>query len=170
MQRIAILGCSGSGKSTLARKLGAALDLPVVHMDQHYFSPGWVEPNHDDWRAKVADLCAQEKWVMDGNYSKTHDIRLSRADLIIFLDVPTGVCFWRVLKRTILSWGKVRADSAPGCPERFDPQFLAYVLSFRRKRAPRIKKILVDLDKSVRILSNSNDIDSFLEEISAECS
>lgn len=36
--------------------------------------------------------------------------------------------------------------------------------------APRIKKILVDLDKSVRILSNSNGIDSFLEEISAECS
>lgn len=61
MQRIAIMGCLGSGKSTLARKLGAALDLPVVHMDQHYFSPGWVEPNHDDWRAKVAGLCAQDQ-------------------------------------------------------------------------------------------------------------
>ncbi|WP_133571667.1 hypothetical protein [Maritalea mobilis] len=92
MQRIAILGCSGSGKSTLARKLGAALDLPVVHMDQHYFSPGWVEPDHDDWRTTVATLCAEDKWVMDGNYSKTHDIRLPRADLIIFLDFPTWLC------------------------------------------------------------------------------
>ncbi len=140
MQRIAILGGSGSGKSTLARMIGDILDLPIVHMDQHYFSPGWVEPDHDAWREKVAVMCAEDRWVMDGNYSKTHDIRLPRADLIVFLDFPTWRCFWRVLKRTTLGWGRVRQDIAPGCPERFDPQFLGYVLNFRRQRAPRIRK------------------------------
>ncbi|MCF4099126.1 hypothetical protein [Maritalea mediterranea] len=165
MQRIAILGGSGSGKSTLARKLGAALDLPVVHMDQHYFSSGWVEPDHDDWRATVAALCAQEKWVMDGNYSKTHDIRLSRADLIIFLDFPTWLCFWRVLKRTTLGWGKVRPDSATGCPERFDPQFLLYVLNFRRQRAPKIRELLAGTNCPNRIFTSTRSVKLWLESL-----
>lgn len=166
MQRIAILGCSGSGKSTLARKLGAALDLPVVHMDQHYFSPGWVEPDHDDWRTTVATLCAEDQWVMDGNYSKTHDIRLPRADLIIFLDFPTWLCAWRVLKRYWTYKGQTRPDLAPGCSEKLDFQFLNYVLTFRRKRAPKIKNKLFHLDKSVRILSHPSEMNKLLKEFS----
>jgi adenylate kinase family enzyme len=167
MQRIAILGCSGSGKSTLARKLGAALDLPVVHMDQHYFSPGWAKPDHDDWRATVAALCAEDQWVMEGNYSKTHDIRLPCADLIIFLDFPTWLCVWRVLKRYWIYKGKTRPDLAPGCPEKLDFQFLNYVLTFRRKRAPKIKDKLFQLDKSVRILSHPSEMNKLLKEFSA---
>lgn len=168
MQRIAILGCSGSGKSTLARQLGVALNLPIVHLDQHYFSPGWVEPNQDDWRATVATLCAQDQWVMDGNYSKTHDIRLSRAELIIFLDFPTRLCLWRVLKRFWTYRGKVRPDSAPDCPEKLDLQFLNYVLTFRHQRAPKIRDTLFHLDKPVRILSHPSEIDKLVKELSVQ--
>ncbi|AVX03723.1 hypothetical protein MXMO3_01192 [Maritalea myrionectae] len=165
MQRIAILGGSGSGKSTLARALGKKLNLPVVHMDQHYFSAGWVEPDHADWREKVASMCAEDQWVMDGNYSKTFDLRLPRADLIIFLDFPTWLCTWRVFKRTTFGFGKVRPDSAVGCPERFDPQFLLYVLNYRSQRAPKIREKLIELGTSTRILSSPNDINKFLEEL-----
>ncbi|WP_027834639.1 ATP-binding cassette domain-containing protein [Maritalea myrionectae] len=165
MQRIAILGGSGSGKSTLARALGKKLNLPVVHMDQHYFSAGWVEPDHAHWREKVAAMCAEDRWVMDGNYSKTFDLRLPRADLIIFLDFPTWLCTWRVFKRTTFGFGKVRPDSAVGCPERFDPQFLLYVLNYRRQRAPKIREKLIELGTSTRILSSPNDINEFLEEL-----
>jgi adenylate kinase family enzyme len=51
MKRIAILGCSGAGKSTLARILGHRFGLPVIHLDQHYWRPGWVEPSKEEWRA-----------------------------------------------------------------------------------------------------------------------
>ena len=40
--RIAILGGGGAGKSTLTRQLGAALGLPVIHLDRLVFGPGWA--------------------------------------------------------------------------------------------------------------------------------
>ena len=40
MRRIMIIGCGGAGKSTLARQLGGITGLPVVHLDQIWWSPG----------------------------------------------------------------------------------------------------------------------------------
>jgi adenylate kinase family enzyme len=33
-RRFLIIGPSGAGKSTLARRIGARLDIPVVHLDR----------------------------------------------------------------------------------------------------------------------------------------
>ena len=41
MNRIAIIGSPGSGKSTLALKLSEILHIPVVHLDQLFWSPNW---------------------------------------------------------------------------------------------------------------------------------
>ena len=35
----------GSGKSTFARALAARTGLPVIHLDLHYWKPGWVRPS-----------------------------------------------------------------------------------------------------------------------------
>ena len=51
-RRWLILGSGGAGKSTFARRLGALLDLPVIHLDRHYWNPGWVETEKDAWAEK----------------------------------------------------------------------------------------------------------------------
>jgi len=43
LQRVVVMGPPGSGKSTLARSLGARFGLPVFHLDQIYWCPGWIE-------------------------------------------------------------------------------------------------------------------------------
>lgn len=42
MRRVMIVGHPGSGKSTLARAMGERTGLPVVHIDQIHWRPGWV--------------------------------------------------------------------------------------------------------------------------------
>lgn len=89
MQRIVILGNAGSGKSTLARQIGARLGTSVVHLDTLFWEAGWVEPDAETFRSRVRDAVSGQAWVCEGNYSRrTFDLRLPRADLVIWLDTP----------------------------------------------------------------------------------
>lgn len=86
----------------------------------------------------MAAAAAGERWIIDGNYGSTLAPRLARADLVLWLDLPTLLCLWRVARRALGGLGRVRADMAPGCPERLDPEFLVYVARFRADGRPRV--------------------------------
>lgn len=124
MQRVMIIGGSGSGKSTLAREIGARLGLPVIHMDSLIFSPGWKEVPEPVFLDRVEAALTEDAWVMDGNYSRTWPQRLARADSVIFLDIPTWLRLWRVIRRVATGYGRTRPDLAPGCPEQIDLGFI----------------------------------------------
>lgn len=137
-QRIVILGRSGSGKSTLATRLGAELDLPVVHLDRLYWQPGWVGLDRASFRARLAEALAGDRWITDGNFSSSLDLRLPRADLAVWFEVPRLVCIRRALGRVWRHYGRSRPDLAPGCPERIDWAFLRYIWNFDRDTRPGI--------------------------------
>jgi adenylate kinase family enzyme len=130
VQRILVIGSPGSGKSTLATELGRRTALPVIHLDQQYWRSGWVEPPADEWRGKLTELLAGERWIMDGNYGGSLDVRLARADTVIDLRLRAWLCIWRLFRRVVGSWRRVRSDMAPGCPEKFDFEFFRYTALF----------------------------------------
>jgi len=99
MDRILIIGSSGAGKTTLATWLGRRLDLPVIHLDFHYWRSNWTVPLAEEWRARVSELVQGDKWVMDGNFGGSLNIRLPACDTITFLDFPRRISLWRILKR-----------------------------------------------------------------------
>ncbi len=142
MQRILIIGSPGAGKSTLARTMGERLGLNVVHLDQLWWRPGWVEAPLDEFRAAVMDAAAGERWVMDGNFSKSFDIRAARADTIIWIDQPRLLCLWRAVKRVLTHRGAVRADMAEGCPVKIDMEFARYIWTYPSEVAPRMEKLI----------------------------
>ena len=126
MQRVMINGGPGSGKSTLARALCASTGLPVYHMDQIHHLPGW-EPRPLPEKIVMANAIeAQESWIFEGGMSATYENRASRADSLIWIDLPMGLRLWRVIKRLITSYGKTRPDSAPDCPEKFHGETFAF--------------------------------------------
>ncbi len=138
MQRVLVIGISGAGKSTLSRALAERTGLPLIHLDKEYWRPGWTITPRAEWRPKVVELAARERWIMDGNFDSSLDLRLPRADTLIWFDYPTPLCLWRAMKRVAKSYGRVRPDLAPGCPERIDFEFLKYIWQFNRIQRPRI--------------------------------
>ncbi len=128
MQRVLIIGPCGAGKSTLARALGAKLGLPVFHMDQLNWQPGWVESSKDEIRARLASIIAGDRWLIDGNYGGTLEPRLERADTVVYLDYPIRLCVARLLRRIWTYRGRTRPDMTEGCPERLDIGFLFYLI------------------------------------------
>ncbi|NVZ83501.1 AAA family ATPase [Pseudomonas yamanorum] len=171
MQRIVILGNAGSGKSTLARAIGERLGLPVVHLDSLFWSPGWVEPDAEQFRTRVRDAVAPDAWVCEGNYARrTFDLRLPRADLIIWLDTPRLTCFTRVLVRSALN--RPRPDLPAGCTEKLDREFLTflkYVWTFDRGSRPRIEAVRLAVGPQVPVvhLRDGREIEEFLGSLPA---
>jgi adenylate kinase family enzyme len=100
MRRVAIVGSSGSGKTTLARRLAARLDLPQLELDSLFHQAGWTELPLSDFRSLVAEFAAGESWVIDGNYSRSRDLVLDRADTVVWLRLPRRVVMRQVLRRT----------------------------------------------------------------------
>lgn len=137
--RYLVCGCSGSGKSTLARRLGARLGLTPISLDAHYWLPGWQAGGDERLRAGVGPLLAAESWIVDGNYfNALGDLHLKRATHVLFFDLPRWRCMAGALTRIARTYGKVRPEMAPGCPEQLDWAFLNYIWTYRARQRPKL--------------------------------
>jgi adenylate kinase family enzyme len=145
MQRIMILGQPGSGKSTLARTLGQMTGLPVVHIDHIHWQPGWVERPQAEKTRLCHEVEARDAWIFEGGHSVTWANRLARADMVIWLDMPVALRFWRIVKRTVIWRGRVRPDLPAGCPEDFRREtlpFWGFIWRTRKTARARIADLL----------------------------
>lgn len=109
MERIAVVGCIGAGKSTVARLLGQKLGIEAFHLDRYWWKPGryrvtgpatvaahTMEPT--EFRRLEEEIVFGERWIIDGD-AANKDLRLSRADTVVFLDFPRWLCIWGLLQR-----------------------------------------------------------------------
>ena len=165
--KIAIIGYSGSGKSTLAARLGRALGIEVLHLDMLHFLPGWAErPTEEEQQMLTDFLDIHESWIIDGNYSKNnHSRRMEEADRIIFLCFDRFSCLCRALKRYLGNRGRSRASMAEGCPEKFDREFITWILRDGR-RAPvreRYAKVCEAYSEKVTVIRSQRELDRFVK-------
>ncbi|MBX9797186.1 topology modulation protein [Sphingomonas sp.] len=157
-QRVIVIGSSGAGKSTFARRLGAATGLPVTHIDQLFWQAGWVQRDKADYLARLQAVVAQDRWIIEGVNPSSLDLRLPRADLLIWLECHRLRCLWRVGRRVAKSYGRVRPDMAPGCPEQLpDLEFLRYIWTFGTAIAPRIEAAIDRHDMRARTVRLRGD-------------
>ncbi|WP_410670728.1 AAA family ATPase [Amycolatopsis sp. cmx-4-68] len=100
--RIVVVGVTGSGKSTLAARIAERTGLPHHAADDICWQPGWVGTPDDEQRRRIAEVCAQEHWVLDAVYSKWQDVVLPRTQLIVGLDYPRWLSLGRLVRRTLV--------------------------------------------------------------------
>jgi adenylate kinase family enzyme len=165
MQRVLVIGISGAGKSRFTRALGARTGLPIIHLDTEFWQPGWKITPREQWCPKVAGLVERDAWIMDGNFGATLDLRLPRADTVVWFDYPRLLCIGRALWRVVTNYGRVRDDLAPGCPEKLDLEFLRYIWDFNAKTRPQIVTMLAEHGRHLEpvVFRRDRDVARFLD-------
>ena len=99
--RIAITGPSGSGKTTLAAELARTLGIRHVEIDALHHGPNWESCGVDVLRERVLAATDGDGWVTDSTYhTMLGDLVCSRADVLVWLDLPIPLVVWRLLRRT----------------------------------------------------------------------
>ena len=144
--------------------------MPLIHLDAEYWQPGWVEPDKSAWQARASAQAAGPRWVIDGNYGGTLPTRLSRATLVVWLDLPTQVCLAGAVRRAWRYRRGGRPDMAADCPERFNAEwlkFLWYILTFRSRQRLRIVRHLAASDVPIVHLTTTAARAAFAEAVAA---
>jgi adenylate kinase family enzyme len=134
--RVAVVGNGGSGKTWLALRLSEALHVPVIHLDLYRYDAEGQRRDDDAFVDEVRAALSEPSWVADGNYLGTLGDRVSRADVVVFLDLPAVVCLVGVMSRRARNRGR-RVEDA-GHVDRFDAAFVRYVLSYGFSMRPRL--------------------------------
>ena len=167
MERVMIIGCGGAGKSTLARKLGEKTGLPVVHLDQIWWEPGyWQHLEKPEFDERLKAELEKPRWILDGNFNRTMELRLESCDTVIYLDYPRLICLKNWIGRVIKNWGRHRIDMAEGCTEWFDPAMARWIWNFNKTNRARYYGLLAGLEgKTVHILRSRRQTAKFLEKL-----
>jgi adenylate kinase family enzyme len=169
LNRIVVIGPPGAGKSTVALRLGKLLGIDVFHLDELYWQRG-APPRPEEWVALESELIARERWILDGNYSRTLPARLEAADAVVFLDFSTARCLFRFVRRRLAH----RTGSIPGMAADRRPYVnvgvLRQIATFRTDHRPSILQALSALSKGRRIviLRTPRSVRRFLLDVQVE--
>lgn len=100
--RISVVGCPGSGKTSFARAVAAATGAPHIELDAIHHMADWQPRPREEIRARVEPELDRPAWIVDGNYKDiVRNLVWSRADTIVWLDLPRWLTVARVARRSL---------------------------------------------------------------------
>ncbi|MEI6095135.1 MAG: DNA topology modulation protein [Gammaproteobacteria bacterium] len=156
-QRIMIVGRPGSGKSTFSIKLQAILNIPLFHLDKYFFEKNWVQRNYQDFLNQQQYFVDKPQWIIDGNSTKSFELRYSQADLCLYFNFPRYLCYYRTIKRLFHKHPAID-DRAQGCQETIRWSLLQYMWGFEKRVQP-ILSVLKSNYSNVKLIELRSDQD-----------
>ncbi|AUW47420.1 AAA family ATPase [Rhizobium leguminosarum] len=142
-ERIAILGPSNAGKSTLAVALSKKLGIPAVHLDQLHHLPctDWQSRPEAEFAALHDAAIHEERWIIEGSYSRLMPQRLARATGVIVITSNHWLRFLRYLKRTLANQPD-RAGHLQGAKDSIKCGMVYWILLKTRNSGVKYAKVL----------------------------
>ena len=137
MKKVIIIGCPGAGKTTFAEKLRDKTGLPLYYLDAILHKPDRTHISRADFDARLTEILAEDRWIFDGNYSRTIDVRLKECDTVFLFDLPTDVCLQGATERL----GRERYDM-PWIAKELDHEFKCEIERFSIDVIPEIYNML----------------------------
>lgn len=98
-QKIIVIGCPGSGKSTFSKKLHVITGLPLFHLDNINWNSDKSHISREEFDQRLDEILQRDKWIIDGNYNRTFEVRFKACDTVIFLDYSFEACMNGIQER-----------------------------------------------------------------------
>ncbi|MDE6852296.1 MAG: adenylate kinase [Lachnospiraceae bacterium] len=162
MEKVIVIGSPGAGKSTFARKLRDAIHLPLYYLDQLWHKPDQTNISREEFDMRLEEWLQRDRWIMDGNYQRTLEMRMQVCDTIFLLDFPVETCLMGAKSRV----GKKRED-LPWVESEFDEEFRQEILAFPEKQLPQIYQLIgkYGKEKEVVIFRSREEVNRYLQEM-----
>ena len=158
-ERIIILGCPGSGKSTFARSLHKQTGLPLIHLDNIWWTPDRTTIPREEFDVRLGEIIKGDRWILDGDYSRTYEIRFSACDTIVFLDFDEEECMGGITERL----GR-ESDDIPWTRDELDSDLVEIVRKYHSVNRPRVLGLIEQYpEKNVFIFKTRAEADSWLK-------
>ncbi len=160
MKKVIITGSAGAGKSTFARKLRDKTNLPLYYLDMIWHNPDQTNISASEFDAILNNIVKKGRWIIDGNYQRTLEIRLKECDTVFLLDFPTEICLSGAESRI----GKKRED-LPWTETELDSEFRQFIIDFSANQLPEIYNLLEKYRKSKNIIifHSRKEADDYLQ-------
>lgn len=94
-----VIGGHGSGKTWLAIRLARKTALPLFSVDDILHEETAALRAPEDIDRAINSWISGESWIVEGGNSRTYPRRASRANLILRLQPPPWLRFFRLLRR-----------------------------------------------------------------------
>ena len=161
-QKAIIIGCPGAGKSTFARILSDKTHLPLYYLDMLWHKPDRTTVDRKIFDKKLKEIVLKDKWIIDGNYGRTLEMRIQACEAVFLLDFPVAECLTGVDSRI----GKQRVDM-PWIETEFDEEFRQWIIDFPKNELPIIYELLdrYKSEKNIYVFHSRADIDDYLSKI-----
>lgn len=160
MKKVIVIGCPGSGKTTFAEKLNRLTGLPLYYLDAIWHKPDKTHIPREEFDRRISEIFATPEWIIDGNYSRTIEMRLKECDTVFLFDLPTEVCLQGATERI----GKGRYD-LPWLEKELDPEFESFIKEFSKTSLPKIYELLDKYgeNRNILIFKSREDADEYLK-------
>ena len=158
-QKAIIIGCPGAGKSTFARILSDKTHLPLYYLDMLWHKSDRTTVDRTIFDQKLKEIVVKDKWIIDGNYGRTLEMRIQACETIFLLDFPVEECLAGAESRV----GKQRVDM-PWIETEFDEEFRQWIVDFPKNELPIVYQLLdrYKSEKDIYIFHARADIDDYI--------
>lgn len=156
-----VIGCPGSGKSTFARKLSKYMNTPLCYLDRLNWNSDKTTVTREVFDKRLSEVMQKDEWIIDGNYMRTMEIRMAKADVIYLFDLPTDICLDGVRERL----GKKHED-LPWIENEIDDEFIDFIKKFKTESVPKIYELTEKYSNIKTVVFKSRqDAEKYLQAI-----
>ena len=162
MKKIIVIGCPGSGKSTFSKALHHITGIPLFHLDMLFWNPDQTTVEKSVFLERLSQTIQKSRWILDGNYASTMELRLQACDTVIFLDYPLAVCLDGIRERR----GKPRSDMPWIESDTEDAEFIRFIQNYNSQSRPQVMELLAKYPcKNIHIFKSRTEADAFLAQM-----